>query len=145
MYTTPSAPGYATCVCPIRLSIHLFMFLKPFPFPFPFHPSSLFPFLSLLPLSPFFPHFLIPTHHQLLHSLTHSLSLALPVGPSCSSSPTTSSPAIIANSAFCNVAINSVFRGSTSSAGFSFALLRILFVFGGGLDQPIERPERESI
>ena len=57
----------------------------------------------------------------------HSLSLALPVGPvSSSSSITTSSPAMMANSAFCNTPRSAVFLGSTNSAAFSFALLRIL-------------------
>lgn len=66
----------------------------------------------------------------------HSLSLALPVGPPppcCASSPSpstsnTSSPASMANSALCSVARSSVLRGSTSSEGFSLALLRTLFV-----------------
>jgi len=64
---------------------------------------------------------------HLIQCMHYSLSLALPVGPSSSSSPsTTSSPAICANSAFCNVLLNSVFLGSTSSKAFSLALLRIL-------------------
>ncbi len=54
-------------------------------------------------------------------------SLSLP-GPAASSSSslTTSSPAVIASSAFCNVRLSSVLRGSTSSIGRNFALFRIL-------------------
>ena len=58
---------------------------------------------------------------------SYSLSLALPVGPSSSSSLTTmSSPAATANSALCKIDLSSVFRGSTSSIGFNFALFRNL-------------------
>ena len=57
----------------------------------------------------------------------HSLSLALPVGSSSSASwSTTSSPAVIVNSALCKEARSSVFRGSTSSMGFNLALFLIL-------------------
>lgn len=59
-------------------------------------------------------------------STRHSLSLALPVGPSSPSSCTTSSPARKANSAFCSMLLNSVLRGSARSVGRSLALLRIL-------------------
>lgn len=96
---------------------------KPAPSPFlPFHSLSTGP--TPIPI----------TSHHIVY---HSLSLALPVGPPpppcCASSPSrstssTSSPASMANSAFCSVARSSVLRGSTSSEGFSLALLRILFV-----------------
>lgn len=56
----------------------------------------------------------------------HSLSLALPVAPSSSSSWTTSLPAVMANSAFCKVFRSEELRGSTSSRARSLALLRIL-------------------
>ena len=47
-----------------------------------------------------------------------SLSLALPLGPSSASSPTTSSsPTVIAYSAFCREFLSSLFFGSTRSIG----------------------------
>lgn len=94
---------------------------------FPLPPIST-PFIPSQPAQPQSP------SHRIVY---HSLSLALPVGPPpppcCASSPSpstssTSSPASMANSAFCSVARSSVLRGSTSSEGFSLALLRILFV-----------------
>ena len=68
-------------------------------------------------------------NRSIIHAFSepHSLSLALPVGPSSSTSTLTMSfPAICANSAFCRVLRNSVLRGSTSSIGFNLALFRIL-------------------
>ncbi len=123
----PSAPGYATYIPPSSFfnpcssSKRHSPYANPLPYPPLPSPPLSFPFLFFSFLSFKTP---IRTNHGL-----HSLSLALPVGPS-SSSPsrsTTSSPAIIANSAFCSVDLNSVFRGSTSSKGFNFALLRILY------------------
>jgi hypothetical protein len=55
-----------------------------------------------------------------------SLSEPLPVGPSSSSSWTTSLPICIPYSAFLRAVLRSSFRGSTSSNGRSFALFRIL-------------------
>ena len=100
------------------------------------------------PPLPYIPSHLILNQPPINQPTTHSLSLALPVGP-CSSSPaaspsTTSSPAITANSAFCSVDLSSVLRGSTSSKGFSFALLRILSFLPARVDcqlggRPVQR------
>jgi len=89
--------------------------------------NAVFPNARLCIFSPTSP-ILISLMRRKQPKTHHSLSLALPVGPSSSSPFTASAPAILANSAFCSILLNSVFLGSTNSKALSFALFRILKV-----------------